>query len=77
MRPNKDSEIKEIDSNVFRFTDKSDSNDMNKKIRSPAQVIENNRFISFFLAISLFLFIGLIFYKKGFSLDLILLVGLF
>ena len=70
MRPNNDSEINEIDSNVFRFTDKSDSDDMNKKIRSPAQVIENNRFISFFLAISLLLFIGLIFYKKGFSLDL-------
>mgnify|MGYP001157025315 FL=1 len=70
MRPSNDSEINEIDSNVFRFTDKSDSNDMNKKIRSPAQVIENNRFISFFLAISLLLFIGLIFYKKGFSLDL-------
>ncbi len=70
MRPNNDSEINEIDSNVFRFTDKSDSDDMNKKIRSPAQVIENKRFISFFLAISLLLFIGLIFYKKGFSLDL-------
>tara|TARA_X000000950_G_scaffold179760_1_gene218037 strand:- start:58 stop:1431 length:1374 start_codon:yes stop_codon:yes gene_type:complete len=70
MRPSNDSEINEIDSNVFRLTDKSDSNDMNKKIRSPAQVIENNRFISFFLAISLLLFIGLIFYKKGFSLDL-------
>ena len=70
MRPNNDSEINEIDSNVFRFTDKSDGDDMNKKIRSPAQVIENNRFISFFLAISLLLFIGLIFYKKGFSLDL-------
>ena len=70
MRPNNDSEINEIDSNVFRFTDKSDSDDMNKKIRSPAQVIENNRFISFSLAISLLLFIGLIFYKKGFSLDL-------
>ena len=70
MRPNNDSEINEIDSNVFRFTDKSDSNDMNKKIRSPAQVIENNRFISFFLATSLLLFIGLVFYKKGFSLDL-------
>ena len=70
MRPNNDSEINEIDSNVFRFTDKSNSDDMNKKIRSPAQVIENNRFISFFLAISLLLFIGLIFYKKGFSLDL-------
>ena len=70
MRPNNDSEINEIDSNVFRFTDKSDSDDMNKKIRKPAQVIENNRFISFFLAISLLLFIGLIFYKKGFSLDL-------
>ena len=70
MRPNNDSEINEIDSNVFRFTDKNDSNNMNKKIRSPAQVIENNRFISFFLAISLLLFIGLIFYKKGFSLDL-------
>ena len=70
MRPSNDSEINEIDSNVFRLTDKSDSNDMNKKIRSPAQVIENNRFISFFLATSLLLFIGLIFYKKGFSLDL-------
>ena len=70
MRPNNDSEINEIDSNVFRFTDKNDSNNMNNNIRSPAQVIENNRFISFFLAISLLLFIGLIFYKKGFSLDL-------
>ena len=70
MRPNNDSEINEIDSNVFRFTDKSDSDDMNKKNRSPAQLIENNSFISFFLAISLLLFIGLIFYKKGFSLDL-------
>tara|TARA_A200000113_G_scaffold160985_1_gene145700 strand:- start:40 stop:1413 length:1374 start_codon:yes stop_codon:yes gene_type:complete len=70
MRPSNDSEINEIDSNVFRLTDKSDSNDMNKKIRSPAQVIENNRFISFFLATSLLLFIGLVFYKKGFSLDL-------
>ena len=32
MRPNNDSEINEIDSNVFRFTDKNDSNNMNKKI---------------------------------------------
>ena len=70
MRPNNDSEIKEIDSNVFRFNDKSDSNNIKNNIRSPAQIIENNRFISFFLAISLLLFIGLIFYKKGFSLDL-------
>ncbi len=69
MRPNNDSEINEIDSNVFRFTNNDNSN-INQNIRSPAQLIENNRFISFFLAISLLLFIGLIFYKKGFSLDL-------
>ena len=65
MRPNNDSEINEIDSNVFRFTDKSDSDDMNKKFRSPAQVIENNRFISFsFLGIGLLLSNSPIHYVK-------------
>ena len=70
MRPDNDSEIKEIDSNVFRFSDKNEYSDVNNNIRSPAQIIENSRLISFFLAVSLLFFIGLIFYKKGFSLDL-------
>ena len=70
MRPD-NSEIKEIDSNVFRLTNNNNNNlNINKNVRSPAQAIENNRFISFFLAISLIMFIGLIFYKNGFSLDL-------
>ena len=70
MRPDNDSEIKEIDSNVFRFSDKNEYSDVNNNIRSPAQIIENSRLISFFLAVSLLFFIGLVFYKKGFSLDL-------
>ena len=70
MRPDNDSEIKEIDSNIFRLGDNDDTSNINKKVRTPAQTIENNRFISFFLAISLLFFIGLIFYKNGFSLDL-------
>lgn len=70
MRPDNDSEIKEIDSNVFRFSDKNEYSDVNNNIKSPAQTIENSRLISFFLAVSLLFFIGLIFYKKGFSLDL-------
>lgn len=70
MRPDNDSEIKEIDSNVFRFSDKNEYSDVNNNIRSPAQTIENSRLISFFLAVSLLFFIGLVFYKKGFSLDL-------
>ena len=69
MRPD-NSEIKEIDSNVFRLTNNNNNLNINKNVRSPAQAIENNRFISFFLAISLIMFIGLIFYKNGFSLDL-------
>ncbi|MAW97310.1 MAG: serine--pyruvate aminotransferase [Alphaproteobacteria bacterium] len=69
MRPD-NSEIKEIDSNVFRLTNNNNNLNINKNVRSPAQAIENNRFISFFLAISLLMFIGLIFYKNGFSLDL-------
>jgi len=70
MRPDNDSEIKEIDSNIFRLGDNDDISNINQKIRTPAQTIENNRFISLFLAISLLFFIGLIFYKNGFSLDL-------
>ena len=70
MKPDNDSEIKEIDSNVFRFSDKNEYSDVNNNIRSPAQTIENSRLISFFLAVSLLFFIGLVFYKKGFSLDL-------
>ena len=70
MRPDNDSEIKEIDSNIFRLGDTDDISNINQKIRTPAQTIENNRFISLFLAISLLFFIGLIFYKNGFSLDL-------
>ena len=70
MRPDNDYEIKEIDSNIFRLGDNDDISNINQKIRTPAQTIENNRFISLFLAISLLFFIGLIFYKNGFSLDL-------
>ncbi len=71
MRPTNDSEIKEIDSNIFRFGDKNNNSDnLNQKDITFAQAIENNRLFSFFVGFCLLFFILYIFYKKGFSLDL-------
>ena len=42
MRP----EINEIDSNIFKFSSKSDFYDLNKNNRNFAQLVENNRLIS-------------------------------
>ncbi len=71
MRPTESSEIKEIDPNIFRFSEKKNGFDnLNKDKRTFAQVVENNRFISFFVGFCLLFFILFIFYHKGFSLDL-------
>lgn len=69
MRPTNDSEIKEIDTNIFRFDTKKTSNE-SLKGKTFAQVIENNRLISLFVGFCLLFFIFYIFFKKGFSLDL-------
>ena len=70
MQPTKDTEIKEIDSNVFRIGYDKDSNNLNQNIRTIAQRIENNRLITIFVGLILIFFISFIFYTKGFSLDL-------
>ncbi len=71
MRPVDNSEISEIDPNVFRVnSEKSDEKNLNQKIRTFAQIIENNRFISLFVGFCLLFFILYVFSKKGFSLDL-------
>ena len=71
MRPVNDSEINEIDTNVFRVdTENSDVNSLKNNNRTFAQIIENNRFISLFVGFCLLFFISYVFYKKGFSLDL-------
>ncbi len=70
MQPTKDTEIKEIDSNVFRIGYDKDSNNLNQNIRTIAQRIENNRLITIFVGLILIFFISYIFYTKGFSLDL-------
>ncbi|MFL2679806.1 MAG: short-chain fatty acid transporter [Alphaproteobacteria bacterium] len=70
MQPTKDSEIKEIDSNVFRIGYDKDSNNLNQNIRTIAQRIENNRLITISVGLILIFFISYIFYTKGFSLDL-------
>ncbi len=69
MRPRNNSEIKEIDPGVFRFSNKNEENSK-ESLKSFAQKIESNRFISLFVGLSLLLFIFYIFHKKGFSLDL-------
>ena len=46
------------------------SNNVNPNNRTFAQTIENNRLLSFFVGISLFIFIFYFFNKNGFSLDL-------
>ena len=71
MRPTKETEINEIDSNIFKFSSKkSDFYDLNKSNRNFAQIVENNRLISIFVGSSLLFYIFYIFYQKGFSLDL-------
>ena len=71
MRPVNDSEINEIDPNVFRVdTENNDENSLKNDNRTFAQIIENNRFISLFVGFCLLFFISYVFYKKGFSLDL-------
>ena len=71
MRPVNDSEINEIDTNVFRLdTENNDENSLKNDNRTFAQIIENNRFISLFVGFCLLFFISYVFYKKGFSLDL-------
>ena len=71
MRPIKKEEIKEIDPNIFRFNKSTSNNDnLNQNLRTFAQIVENNRFISLFVGLSLLFFILYIFYQKGFSLDL-------
>ncbi len=70
MQPTKDTEIKEIDSNVFRIGYDKDSNNLNENIKTIAQRIENNRLITIFVGLILIFFISYIFYTKGFSLDL-------
>ena len=70
MQPTKDTEIKEIDSNVFRIGYDKDSNNLNQNIRTIAQRIENNRLITISVGLILIFFISYIFYTKGFSLDL-------
>ncbi|MAI75688.1 MAG: serine--pyruvate aminotransferase [Rickettsiales bacterium] len=71
MRPVNDSEINEIDPNVFRVdTENNDENSLTNDNRTFAQIIENNRFISLFVGFCLLFFILYVFYKKGFSLDL-------
>ena len=71
MRPVNDSEINEIDPNVFRVdTENNDENSLKNDNRTFAQIIENNRFISLFVGFCLLFFILYVFYKKGFSLDL-------
>ena len=65
MRPTKETEINEIDSNIFKFSSKqSDFYDLNKSNRNFAQIVENNRLISIFVGSSLLFYIFYIFYQK-------------
>ena len=70
MQPTKDTEIKEIDSNLFRIGYDKNSNNLNQNIRTIEQHIENNRLITVSVGLILIFFISYIFYTKGFSLDL-------
>ena len=70
MRPTNKAEIREIDTNVFRFHKNEDISSLNQGNRTFAQVIENNRFFSLFVGFSLFVYIFYFFNKNGFSLDL-------
>ena len=69
MRPTKETEINEIDSNIFKFSSKkSDFYDLNKSNRNFAQLVENNRLISIFIGSSLLFYIFYIFLSKKDSL---------
>lgn len=68
MRPTDDSEIKEIDPNIFRFNNKNDNENLHHQ--TFAQIVENNKFISLFVGFCLLFFIFYVFVQKGFSLDL-------
>lgn len=68
MRPTDDSEIKEIDPNIFRFNNKNDNE--NLQHQTFAQIVENNKFISLFVGFCLLFFIFYVFVQQGFSLDL-------
>ena len=67
MRPTNKEEIREIDTNVFRFHKNEDIPNLNQGNRTFAQVIENNRFFSLFVGFSLFVYIFYFFNKNGFS----------
>ena len=67
MRPTKENEISEVDTNVFK---NSDIKKAEQKQITVAQKIENNRFLSFFFGSVLLFFILFTFVKKGFFLDL-------
>ena len=64
MRPTNDSEIKEIDPNVFNFSTKEKEINFKQSIQSFAQKIENSRFISLFVGIGLILSSSPIHYVK-------------
>ena len=70
MRPTNKKEVKEIDTKIFMIDKNNRSNNVNLNNRTFAQTIENNRLLSFFVGISLFIFIFYFFNKNGFSLDL-------
>ncbi len=70
MRPTNKKEVKEIDTKIFMIDKNNRSNNVNPNNRTFAQTIENNRLLSFFVGISLFIFIFYFFNKNGFSLDL-------
>ncbi len=66
MRPTNEKEIIQVDTKKF----KKNKITVTNNFRSVAQVIENNRLISFFTGFSLLFFVLHTFYEKGFFLDL-------
>ena len=68
MRPQTNKNTIEIQKNLFEKTKKE--NYVNANNRNFAQIIENNRFFSFFIGLCLLFFVLHTFYSKGFFLDL-------
>ena len=69
MRPSRDKDIIEIDTNLLNSNKKQKEN-VTVEIKSFAQVIENSKYLSIFTGLSLIGYIFIIYLEKGFYLDL-------
>ena len=67
MRPSTEKEILEINTKLLNSTNKTENR---SEVKTLAQAIENNRFLSIFTGLSLIGYVAAVYMEKGFFLDL-------